>query len=138
MVNDLSRTFHILKVLYGKTWVMLIQYFLPSLAMCSFFSLSDNCFMDFLIVFSNIFFLYSLEFIHSTRKSISRTGSTLKSLFRSTLGCYSSTIGWTGSIFYTFFYYWALLLFFFIAFSYSSRAYCYFLSFSSKMACFSF
>ena len=131
----MSKTFHILKVLSGSTWVMLIQYFLPSLAICSFFYLSESCFKDFLIVFYNIFFLSSLEFIHYTKKSTTKTGSTLKSELKSTFWTSYST---TGSTFSTFFSSWFLLLFFFIALYSYSFASCYFLSFSSKMACFYF
>ena len=81
----LSRIFQILNVLSGRTWVIFYQYFLPSRAIKSFFSLSDNCFRDLFVVLSSNFFRSSLPFIHSTKKSTTRTGSTLKSLFRSTL-----------------------------------------------------
>jgi len=37
--NDLSKTFQILKVLSGRTWVIFYQYFLPYLAIKSFFYL---------------------------------------------------------------------------------------------------
>lgn len=123
--NDLSKTFHILKVLSGKTWVIFSQYFFPSLAIKSFFSRSDNCFNDFLVFFSSIFLRSPIPLIHSTRKSTTRTGSTLKSLLKSTFGSYS---GIGASIFSTFFSY--PFFFFFKALSSSSLASCYFLSFS--------
>lgn len=116
---------------------MLIQYFLPSLAMCSFFSLSESCLIDFLMVFYSIFFLSSRLFIHSTRKSTTRTGSTLKSDLRSTL-CYSSSTAGEGYSFSVFFSSWPLRLIFFIALSSYSLAYCYFLSLSSRIECFYF
>ena len=125
--RDLSRVFQIRNVLSGKTWVIFYQYFLPSLAIRSFFSLSDNCFKDFFVVFSSIFFLSSLVVIHWTRKSTSKTGSTLKSLFMSTLTTYSSTGGAsTFSIFLS-----SPLCFFFLAFSSYSLASCSFFNFSS-------
>ena len=105
--------------------------------MCSFFYLSESCLMDFFIVFSNIFFLSSRLFIHSTKKSTTNTGSTLKSDLRSTL-CYSSYTTGLGSTFSTFLSSSPLRLIFFIALSSSSLAYCYFLNFSYKIACFSF
>lgn len=98
--KDLSRIFHILKVRSGNTWVIFYQYFLPSRAIKSFFSRSDICFKDLLVVFSNIFLRSSLPFIHSTKKSTTRQGSTLKSEFRSTLGSsYSTGGGGAGSTF---------------------------------------
>ena len=130
--KDLSKVFQTLKVLSGKAWVIFYQYFLPSLAIKSFFSLSDNCLIDLFVVLSSIFFLSSLVFIHSTRKSTTRTGSTLKSLLRSTLASSTST-GSTFSIFFS-----SPFLFFLAAFSSYSLCSCYLLSFSSCWVCFSF
>ena len=93
--RDLSRIFQILNVLSGSTWVIFYQYFLPSLAIRSFFSRSDNCFKDLFVVLSSIFLRSSLPFIHSTKKSTTSTGSTLKSELRSTLRSSSSATAYT-------------------------------------------
>ncbi len=137
MAKDLSKTFQILNVLYGRAWVSFYQYFLPYFAILSFFSLYDSCFNDFLAVLSRNFFLSSLLFIQSTKKSTTKVGSTLKSLFRSTLGYYYS-ICCIYTAFSTFFYSTPLLLFFFCCLSYSYLAYCYLLSLASRIAYFSF
>ena len=89
------------------------------------------------MVFSSIRLRSSRLFIHSTKKSTTSTGSTLKSDFNSTFGCSYYTTGLIYT-FYTFFYYWPRRLIFFIARYSYSRAYCYFRSFSYKIACFSF
>lgn len=133
----MSKTFHTLKVLSGNTCVNFYQYFLPSLAILYFFSLSDNCFNDFLADLSNIFFLSSRLFIQSTKKSTTIVGSTLKSLFKSTRGSSSST-GATYTGFSTFFSSTPFLLFFFCCLSYYYLAYCSLLSFSSSFLCFYF
>ncbi len=116
---------------------MFYQYFLPYLAMCSFFYLSESCFNDFFVVLSRSFFLSSLLFIHKIKKSTTRTGSTLKSLFKSTFCTYSSTEGTTISTAFSAFFY-SPLLFFFIAFYYYYLASCYLLSFSYRILCLSF
>ena len=132
--NDLSRTFQILKVLSGKTWVIFYQYFLPYFAIKSFFSLYESCFIDFFVEFSSTFFLSSRVFIHSTKKSTTKTGSTLKSKFKSTRLFYSSSMI---STFYAFFYS-PLFFFFLLALSSYSRASCYLFNFYSCWECFSF
>lgn len=50
MAKDLSRTFQMRKVRSGRTWVIFYQYFLPYLAIRSFFSRSDNCFSERFVV----------------------------------------------------------------------------------------
>lgn len=134
--KDLSKIFHILKVRSGSTWVIFYQYFLPSLAIRSFFSRSESCFKERLVVLYSIFFLSSFEFIHSTRKSTTRTGSTLKSVVRSTLASSSSIGGGGGGASCLSFFSSLLLLLF--ALSSSSLASCSLLNFSSWIACFSF
>lgn len=132
--NDLSSTFQILKVLSGKTWVIFYQYFLPYLAIKSFFYLSESCLSDFLVDLSNIFFLSSRVFIHYTKKSTTKTGSTLKSEFKSTFLFSSYVIISTFSTFFSSF----LFFFFLLALSYYSRASCYLFNFYSCIECFYF
>ena len=137
MPNDFSRTFHILKVLSGNTWVSFSQNFLPSFAILSFLYLSESCFNDFLAVLSSIFLRSSRLFIQSTKKSTTRVGSTLKSLFKSTLTSYSS-IGCTSTGFSIFLSSKPFFLFFFCCLYYYSLASNYRFNLASKIACFYF
>lgn len=113
------------------------QNFFPSLAILSFLYLSESCFNDFLAVLSNIFLRSSRLFIQSTKKSTTRVGSTLKSLFKSTLTS-SSSIGCTSTGFSTFLSSKPFFLFFFCCLSYSSFAKSYLLILAYKIACFYF